>query len=271
MNSLRYQLPEGGEIYVARLRTTDDGLAHEYAEKIAEIGAVAWGESPWLKEIVRINQPRDPDNALASPDPIVIEGTARKLATDLFHGEERMEKRRSAIHDGGSTAVYGAFDGAAVSPERMIGFATTEPDVSGSDRAIAIKRAIDVVAPFIPFRASPVYTKVEGLNVVPDAQQQGIGTSLLATALLQSRYYRHATAYTFLQNDAARSMFEKNTFKPNTDPDNPQILALVTKTDYFGDQYPVEQLRFETVDDRVATIVEMQRSHPWLRSYTKVS
>lgn len=52
MNSLRYTLPSGGNIYVARLNTNDQGFAEELAERAGEIGAKAWGESEWMTDVI---------------------------------------------------------------------------------------------------------------------------------------------------------------------------------------------------------------------------
>lgn len=250
MNSLRYELPGGGNVYIARLHTNDEGFAQELAEKAGQIGAEAWGETDWMYDI-------------AGQDRTV----ARKLAYGLFEDEERHQKRVDTILDDspsflGRRSIYGAFDSAAITPERMIGYASVEPDVSGSNRMIKVKKAIDLVAPGIPFRASPVFTKVEAVNVEPRAQRSGIGLATFATAIMDTRFWRHITSYTEEHNTAMRGLFEACDMRQTGDAE--------VKTHYFGDDFPSDQVRYESRQDRIGTVLQMQHRFPWLNTFTKI-
>lgn len=251
MNSLRYELPGGGNVYVARLHTNDEGFAEELAERAGEIGAEAWGGTDWMRDIA------GGDSRLA-----------QRLSRDLFRDPERQAKRVETILDDsaallGRRSIYGAFSGAAIAPERMIGYASVEPDVSGTPTMIRLKKAIDLVAPGIPFRSSPVFTKVEALNVDPREQRSGIGVATFATAIMDTRFWRHITSYTEEHNTAMRGLFEACDLRQTGDSE--------VKTHYFGKKHPTDQVRYESQQDRVGTVLMIQQQFPWLRTPTKIS
>ena len=253
MRTNRYQIPRGGHAYVAQLRTRDEDLAFELSEAVGRIGSTAWGESDWLLKTVGDRK------------------TARTKAIELFNDSERTLRRFDTILHSGQRAIWGAFKTAVIAPENMIGFVAVEPDVSGSPRTIATKRVLDVVSTITRYPKSRVYTKIEGVDVHPDYQGAGLGLALAHSALMKTADRRHTTAYTFDTNQQVIEMLSTNDFELTASAEDPTRPAVTVNTDYFGEDYPVNQLRFESTGDALQTVASLEHGHNWLRSYTKVS
>lgn len=253
MRTNRYLSPSGGHAYVAQLKTRDEDLAFELSEAVARIGSSAWGESDWLLKTVGDRE------------------TARTKAAEVFNNSDRTLKRFDTILRSGRSALWGAFKTAVVAPENMIGFAAIEPDVSGSPRTVATKRVLDVVSTITRYPKSRVYTKIEGVDVHPDYQGAGLGLALVHSALMKTADRRHATAYTFDTNQQVIEMLGTNDFDLTASAEDPTRPAVTVKTDYFGEDFPVNQLRFESTGDALQTVASLEHGHNWLRTYTKVS
>jgi ribosomal protein S18 acetylase RimI-like enzyme len=212
----RIETPGIGLVTVAPIVQSNpmDQITPElYAERMETIGYDAWSQAQWVAQVAG-------------------SGMREEVVKNVFDpsDNEKVKQRASAITLGVDAEqqpvrYIGVFDGDTHSPERLLGFASLQTEVSPSiepdDNAPitvaktavrGMKRIYDATIGFA--RAGRVYDVIQNLQIDPNTllQGQGIGTALLYGVLLNATLRRSVTALVDVHNEPMKRLLEKSDF-----------------------------------------------------------